>query len=57
MHDNKWGLRGINGLAGNPVGRTIDARWVHIAYGLTEMCPEVMMPKSFRTGMVASYIA
>ena len=59
MQDKRWGLRGEDELAGNPIGRTIDAVWVplHMAYGLTEMCPEVMMPESFRTGMVASYIA
>ena len=59
MQDKRWGLRGENRLAGNPIGRTIDAVWVplHMAYGLTEMCPEVMMPESFWTGMVAGYIA
>ena len=59
MKDKRWGLRGTNGLAGNPTGRTTDAVWVpmHIALGLTMMSPDVVMPESFMTGMVANYIA
>ena len=59
MKDKRWGLSGTNGLAGNPTGRTTDAVWVpmHIALGLTMMSPDVVMPESFLTGMVASYIA
>ena len=59
MEDNRWGLRGEDGVAGNILAGTVDAVWVplDIAYGLTEASPDVIMPESFKTGMVASYLA
>ena len=59
MEDNRWGLRGEDGIAGNIIAGTVDAVWVplDIAYGLTEASPDVIMPESFRTSMVASYLA
>ena len=59
IKDKRWGLKHeTSGRAGNSEHGSKYATWMPVleAYTLTEQCPEIVQPASFKTGILAGHL-